>query len=149
MHTHRASCLVDADVDSVLAVVTDPALIEQWFPLPLRLFDHDGQPLQPGRTYRAKGKLGGRDLQVALAVEQADADGVKMTAEGPLAFGLDARCVAYGNRSKIEATITCRSGGGLSGKLFAAAAGPLLGPGSERALASIARMAASRQRSAA
>lgn len=131
----------------MLEVAADPQLIERWFPLPLRLDGHGDMPLQAGGMYRAKGRLAGRDLNASVHVEQADERRVRMIARGPLIVELDVRLSSQGpGRCVIDATVSCRSGGGIAGRVFETAAAPLLAPETKRALDSIAWFARDRAR---
>ena len=76
-------------------------------------------------------------------VHAADESGIALSASGPVAFDVDYRLSAAGcGGSEVRASVSVRSGGGLTGRLLAEATGALLTAGAlQAALGRIAKEA--------
>jgi len=76
-------------------------------------------------------------------VHEADESGIQLSASGPVAFDVDYRLSSAGcGGSEVHASVSVRSGGGLTGRLLAEATGALLTAGAlQAALGRIAKEA--------
>jgi Polyketide cyclase / dehydrase and lipid transport len=142
MAQFTARNFVDATPEQVLEVLTDPEEIRGWSPIAFEVDEFAGRRLHCGSVARVSGSLAGRRVGFDVAVHAADADGLELTAVGPIS--LDAR---YGvsrveGGSEVTASIVVRGGSGLAGRLLATATSALLGAGAlDLAAARIARAA--------
>ena len=143
MKTWTATTLVEAGPEAVLEVLTDPDAVARWAPLPFAVEDLDTPRLMTGSRARVSGRLAGRRVGFDVEVYEADLGRLALAADGPV--GLD---VAYdlsptGDRSEVRASISVRSGKGLTGRLMAEATNALLSAGAlTHAISRLAREAA-------
>ena len=132
----------DASPEQVLEVLTDPAAIATWSPVPFEVEDLDGLRLEAGSRARVSGSLAGVKAGFDVEVHAADTAGLKLSAEGPV--GLDVR---YGLRpapagSEVSATVSVKRSGGITARLIGKATEALLAAGAlESAASRIARAA--------
>ncbi len=129
MKTWTATATVDAGPEAVLDVLTDPDAVARWAPLPFDVEDLDTPRLMTGSRARVSGRLAGRRVGFDVEVYEADLERLALAADGPV--GLD---VAYdlsptGDRSEVRASISVRSGRGITGRLMAEATNALLSAG--------------------
>jgi hypothetical protein len=129
MAQFTARTIVNATPEQVLEVLTDPDEIRSWSPIPFEVEDIDGRRLDPGSVARVSGSLAGRRVGFDVAVHAADADGLELTAAGPIS--LDVRYVLerVEGGSEVTASIGVSSGSSLTGRLLAAATNALLKSG--------------------
>jgi hypothetical protein len=143
MKTWTATTIVDAGPEAVLEVLTDPDAVARWAPLPFDVDDLDTPRLMTGSRARVSGRLAGRRVGFDVEVYEADLERLALAADGPV--GLD---VAYdlsptGDRSEVRASISVRSGKGITGRLMAEATNALLSAGAlTHAISRLAREAA-------
>jgi len=143
MKTWTATTTVDAAPEAVLHVLTDPDAVARWAPLPFDVEDLDTPRLMTGSRARVSGRLAGRRVGFDVEVYEADLERLELAADGPI--GLD---VAYdlsgdGDRSEVRASISVRSGKGITGRLMAEATNALLSTGAlTHAISRLAREAA-------
>ena len=78
-----------------------------------------------------------------VEVHEADESGLALSASGPVALDVDYRLApAACGGSEVRASVSVRSGGGLTGRILAEATGALLSAGAlQAALARVARQA--------
>ena len=95
-------------------------------------------------TRRVSGRLAGRRVGFDVHVHEADETGIALSASGPVAFDVAYQLShATGGGSEVHASVSVRSGGGITGRLLAEATGALLSAGAlQAALGRIAREAA-------
>jgi Polyketide cyclase / dehydrase and lipid transport len=143
MRTWTATTTAEAGPDAVLEVLTDPGAAARWAPVPFDVDDLDGERLLTGSRARVSGRLAGRRVGFDIEVHEADETGLALSASGPVAFDVDYRLEpADSGRSEVRASVSVRSGGGLTGRLLAEATGALLTAGAlQAALGRIAREA--------
>jgi uncharacterized protein YndB with AHSA1/START domain len=143
MKTWTATTIVDAGPEAVLHVLTDPDAVARWAPLPFDVEDLDTPRLMTGSRARVSGRLAGRRVGFDVRVHEADENGIALSASGPVAFDVAYRLShAESGGSKVRASVSVRSGGGLTGRLLAEATGALLSAGAlDAALGRIAREA--------
>src|ERR1700722_6260171 len=142
MTQFTATSIVDATPEQVLEVLTDPKEIRSWSPIAFEVDEFGGSRLHCGSVARVSGSLAGRRVGFDVAVHAADADGLELSAVGPIS--LEAR---YGlsrveGGTEVIASIVVRGGSGLTGRLLATAASALLRAGAlDLAASRIARAA--------
>jgi hypothetical protein len=139
--SYTATIETRASADQVLAVLTDPQAIRSWSPVPFSL---EGclDELQAGTQTRVSGNLAGLRVGFDVEVHEADANGLRLSADGPVA--LDVR---YGLRpaatgSEVSATVSLKRAGGLTARVIGKATEALLAAGAlDSAATRIARAA--------
>ena len=143
MRTWTATTTAPAPAEAVLDVLTDPDAAARWAPVPFAVDDLDGDRLLAGSRARVSGRLAGRRVGFDVEVHEADETGIALSASGPVALDVDYRLApAHCGGSQVHASVSVRSGGGLSGRLLAEATGALLTAGAlQAALGRIAREA--------
>ena len=117
----------------MLDLLTDPDAASRWAPVPFDVDDLDGERLLAGSRARVSGKLAGRRVGFELEVHEADESGIQLSASGPVAFDVDYRLSRAGCGGEVHASVSVRSGGGLTGRLLAEATGALLTAGALQA----------------
>jgi hypothetical protein len=144
MRTWTATTTAAAHPEAVLEVLTDPDAAARWAPVPFDVDDLDGERLLAGSRARVSGKLAGRRVGFTVEVHEADERGVALSASGPVAFDVAYQLSpATCGGSQVHASVSVRSGGGLTGRLLAEATGALLTAGAlKAALGRIAHEAA-------
>jgi hypothetical protein len=131
-----------ASPERVLEVLTDPAAIRTWSPVPFEVSDLDGARLERGSKAHVSGSLGGLGVGFDVEVQAADTRRLELIASGPI--GLDVRydLAEIEEGSEVKASVTVRRGGGISGRIVAKATEALLAAGAlEGAAGRIARAA--------
>jgi Polyketide cyclase / dehydrase and lipid transport len=143
MKTWTATALVDAGPEAVLDVLTDPDAVARWAPLPFDVEDLDTPRLMTGSRARVSGRLAGRRVGFDVEVHEAEPRRLALEAHGPVgfdvAYDLSARC----GGSEVRASISVRSGKGITGRVLAEATNALLSAGAlTHALSRLTREAA-------
>lgn len=124
MRTWTARTTTGARTDDVLDALTDPAACRRWAPVP---FDVEGDldRLRAGTRTRVSGNLAGRRIGFDVEVHEADHNGLRLSARGPVHMD-----VAYELApGEISASVSVHSGGGLLGRVLAEATNGLLKAG--------------------
>jgi hypothetical protein len=126
-----ATTTTAASPAEVLEILTNPEAIHGWSPIPFDMEGLDGERLRAGSVARVSGSLGGFSVGLDVTVEAADDEHLEVTATGPIGVHARYDLVAdpAGEGSTINASISVRRGGGLSGRLIAKAAEALLHAG--------------------
>ena len=75
-----------ASAEQVMRVLTDPAEIRSWSPLPFEVNELDGETLATGSEARVSGSLAGLSVGFDVTVHAADEEGLRLTADGPVSF---------------------------------------------------------------
>ena len=133
-----------ATPEQVLQVLTDPAEIRAWSPIPFEVENLDGVRLQAGSIARVSGSLAGARVGFDVEVQAADAGGLQLTAQGPISIDVMYELEPVEQGSGVTASVGIRGGSGLTGRLLAKATGALLKGGALNAAAGrIARAAES------
>jgi hypothetical protein len=131
-----------ASTEQVLAVLTDPEAIRSWSPVPFEIDEEAGSALRTGTRTRVSGSLAGLKVGFDVHVHAADADGLRLSADGPVAFD-----VTYGLRpvetgSEVSASVSLGRSRGITARLIGKATEALLAAGAlESAANRIARAA--------
>jgi hypothetical protein len=137
-----ATARANATPGQVLQVLTYPEEIRRWSPVDFDLEDLEGRRLAPGARGRVTGRLAGVTVGFDVEVHTADEARLELSAEGPIA--LDVRYELSGDDSgaELNASVSLRRGGGLTGRLVANATAALLSAGAlDGAAGRIARVA--------
>ena len=144
MRTRTATTTAQARPEAVLDVLTDPDAAARWAPVSFDVDDLDGERLLAGSRAMVSGRLAGRTVGFEVRVHEADETGIALSADGPVAFDVAYQLSpATCGGSQVRASVSVRSGGGLTGRLLAEATGALLSAGAlNAALGRIAREAA-------
>ena len=142
MRTWTATTTVDAAPHAVLDVLTDPDAIARWAPLPFD-DDLDTPRLVTGSTARVSGRLAGRRVGFVVEVHQAAAERLSLAADGPVGLHVNYDVAETETGSEVHASVSVRSGKGLTGRLLAEATNALLSAGAlTHALSRLTREAA-------
>jgi uncharacterized protein YndB with AHSA1/START domain len=143
MKTWTATTTVDAGPEAVLDVLTDPDAVARWAPLPFDVEDLDTPRLMTGSRARVSGRLAGRRVGFDVEVHEAEAGRLALAADGPVGFDVAYDLAPSGGGSEVRASISVRSGKGLTGRLIAEATNALLSAGAlTHAISRIGREAA-------
>jgi uncharacterized protein YndB with AHSA1/START domain len=143
MKTWTATTTVDAGPEAVLDVLTDPDAVARWAPLPFDVEDLDTPRLMTGSRARVSGRLAGRRVGFDVEVHEAEAGRLALAADGPVGFDVAYDLAPSGGGSEVRASISVRSGRGLTGRLIAEATNALLSAGAlTHAISRIGREAA-------
>jgi hypothetical protein len=131
-----------ASPDQILDVLTDPDAIRDWAPIPFEVDDLHGRRLQRGSRARVSGGLAGLRLGFDVEVHAAGADGLELTASGPVGIDVRYELEPAGGGTEVSASVSVTGGGGLTGRIVSKATEALLSAGAlEGAAGRIARAA--------
>jgi hypothetical protein len=142
MRSYTATIETAAPPERVLAVLTDPEAIRDWAPVPFELDGMDEPALRAGSEARVSGSLAGVRVGFDVQVHAADSEGLRLSAEGPVALD-----VAYALRrlaagSEVSASVSVGRTRGLTARLVGKATEALLAAGAlEGATGRLARAA--------
>jgi hypothetical protein len=123
MRTWTATAPAAAHPAAVLDVLTDPDACARWAPVPFDV--ESGRRLRAGTRERVSGRLAGKRVGFDVEVHKADETGLALTASGPVDLDVDYRL----GGAQVEASISVKPRGGLTGRLLAEATGALLNAG--------------------
>ena len=125
--TARAS--VAGHPDEVLDLLTEPAAIRSWAPIPFEVTALDGDRLEAGSVARVSGGLAGRKVSFEVEVIEAGEGRLSLIASGPITLDVeyDVRPAAAG--SQVEASVAVSGASGLGGRLLGTATDALLAAG--------------------
>jgi len=129
MKTWTATTTVEADPAAVLDVLTDPDAVARWAPLPFDVDDLDTPRLMTGSRARVSGRLAGRRVGFDVEVHEAEPRRLSLAAHGPVGFDVAYDLAAHEGGSEVRASISVRSGKGITGRLLAEATNALLSAG--------------------
>jgi hypothetical protein len=143
MKTWTATTTVDAGLDAVLDVLTDPDALARWAPLPFDVEDLDTPRLMAGSRARVSGSLAGRRVGFEVEVHEADPGRLTLVATGPIDLDVAYDMSPTNAGSEVRASVRVRRGRGLTGRLLAEATNALLSAGAlTHAVSRLAREAA-------
>lgn len=155
MRTWTATATAEAHPEAILHVLTDPDAASRWAPVPFDVEDDRrvpsgnpservaGRRLKAGSRARVSGRLAGRRVGFEVEVHAADANGLALTATGPVEFDVDYRLAPTTAGAEVHASISVRPRRGLTGRLLAEATSALLNAGAlNHALSRLTREAA-------
>ncbi|HYH90705.1 MAG TPA: SRPBCC family protein [Solirubrobacteraceae bacterium] len=129
MKTWTATTTVEADPAAVLDVLTDPDAVARWAPLPFDVDDLDTPRLMTGSRARVSGRLAGRRVGFDVEVHEAEPRRLSLAAHGPVGFDVAYDLAVHEGGSEVRASISVRSGKGITGRLLAEATNALLSAG--------------------
>jgi hypothetical protein len=139
MRTWTTQATVTGLPDEVLGLLTEPAAIARWTPVPFELIDLDTDRLVTGSRARVRGRLAGRTLEFEVEVLAADDERLALVATGPISIDVEYELGPAAAGSKLRASVSVR-GSGLIGRVLAQAADALLAAGAlDVAVSRIAR----------
>lgn len=137
----------NATPEQLLEALTHPDEIRRWSPVDFDLEELEGRRLAAGARGRVTGRLAGVTVEFELEVHTADEARLELSADGPVGF--DVRYELSGDDTdgaELNAWVSMRRGGGITGRLVANATAALLSAGAlEGAAGRIARVAESGQ----
>jgi hypothetical protein len=143
MRTYTATTVAPVRPEAVLDVLTDPEAIAVWAPVPFSVDDLSHPRLAEGSRARVSGRLAGQEIRFDVEVHQADADGLTLSAHGPVALDVAYEVRASETGSHVSASVAVLPRRGLRARLFAEATGAMLASGAlQLALGRIAVRAA-------
>jgi hypothetical protein len=142
MSEWTATARANATPGRVLQVLTLPEEIRRWSPVDFDLDDLAGGRLAAGSRGRVTGRLAGVRVGFDVEVHAADEARLELSAEGPVALDVRYELSAHDAGAALNATVSVRDGGGLTGRLVANATAAILSAGAlEDAARRIARHA--------
>jgi uncharacterized protein YndB with AHSA1/START domain len=132
----------DASPEQVLEVLTDPGCIAAWSPVPFEVEDLEGLRLETGSRARVTGSLAGMKVGFDVEVHAADADGLELTASGPISLDVFYDLAPAERGTEVTASVALRKSGGIAGRVISKATQALLAAGAlDGAAGRIARAA--------
>jgi hypothetical protein len=132
----------NASPEQVLEVLTDPDAIRLWSPIDFEVEDLAGPRLSAGDVTRVTGRVAGFSVGFDVEIHAAGADGIELSAQGPIGIDVRYELTPSDGGSEVTATIGLRGGGGITGRLISKATAALLSAGAlDGAARSIARAA--------
>ena len=137
MKTWTSETWVPGAPEHVLELLTEPAAIARWAPIPFELLDLDGERLLAGTRARVSGALAGRRLEFDVEIHEADDERLSLVAHGPVSIGAEYLLAPADGGSDIRAAVSI-SGHGLLDGTLARAFEAVLAAGALRA--SVARI---------
>jgi Polyketide cyclase / dehydrase and lipid transport len=139
-----ATARANATPCEVLRVLTHPESIRRWSPVEFDLDELSGRRLAAGTRGRVTGRVAGVTVGFDVEVHAADEARLELSAEGPVAFDVRYELMPHEAGSSLNASVTVRRGGGITGRLVEKATAALLSAGAlEGAAGRIARAAES------
>jgi hypothetical protein len=145
-----ATARANATPCEVLRVLTHPESIRRWSPVDFDLDELSGRRLAAGTRGRVTGRVAGVTVGFDVEVHAADEARLELSAEGPVAFDVRYELMPHEAGSSLNASVTVRRGGGITGRLVEKATAALLSAGAlEGAAGRIARAAESQSAAAA
>jgi hypothetical protein len=144
MARYTTNITANATPEQLLRVLTDPDEIRDWSPIPFEVEDLDGVRLAAGSQARVSGSLAGMRVGFDVRVHAAGADGLELTAQGPIGFDVRYGLTPRDDGSEVTASVALHRGGGLTARLLGKATEALLGAGAlDSAASRVARAAES------
>ena len=137
-----ATPTANATPEQILEVLTHPEEIRRWSPVDFDLDDLDGSRLAAGTRARVTGKVAGVRVGFDVEVHAADNQVLELTADGPVGLDVRYELAPRDAGSELQASVSLRRGGGITGRLVANATAALLAAGAlDGAAGRIARAA--------
>ena len=129
MANWTATTTANATPEQLLEVLTHPDEIRRWSPVDFDLDDLVDARLTASTRTRVTGRLAGVRVGFDVEVRNAGEDRLELTADGPI--GLDVRydLVPSEDGAELNASVSLRRGGGITGRLVANATAALLSGG--------------------
>jgi hypothetical protein len=129
MRTYTATTTSTARPEAVLDVLTDPHAVARWAPVEFYVDDLTHPRLSRGSRARVSGRLAGQEIGFDVEVHQADAAGLSLSADGPVALDVAYQLRAADTGSEVSASIAVLPRRGLRARLLAEATAAVLAGG--------------------
>ena len=129
MPSYDTTCTTAASPASVMAVLTDPAAIRDWSPVPFEVEGCGTDALRAGMRTRVKGSLAGFDVGFDVHVRDAADDLLRIGASGPIDLDVTYRLRPVAGGSEIAARVDMRRPSGLASRVISKATETLLAAG--------------------
>jgi Polyketide cyclase / dehydrase and lipid transport len=127
MSQWTASTTANATPEQLLEVLTRPEKIQDWAPVDFDL--EDWRRLSTGTRTRVTGRLAGMPVEFDVEVHRADEDGLRLSAQGPIGLDVRYELAPVSTGAELNASVSVRAGGGLTGRLVTKATQALLSAG--------------------
>lgn len=88
MCTYETDRVVPGDPAAVLDLLTDPAQIPCWAPVPFELLELKGHRLVSGSRARVRGRLAGHRVEFDVNVTESDDQRFALVASGPVSMSV-------------------------------------------------------------
>ena len=125
-------------------MLTHPEEIRRWSPVDFDVDELSGRRLAAGTRGRVTGRVAGVTVGFDLEVHAADEARLELSAEGPVAFDVRYELMPHEAGAALNASVTVRRGGGITGRLVEKATAAMLSAGAlEGAAGRIVRAAES------
>jgi hypothetical protein len=145
-----ATARANATPCEVLQVLTHPEEIRRWSPVDFDLDELDGRRLAAGTRGRVTGRVAGVSVGFDVEIHAADEARLELSAQGPVALDVRYELMRAEAGAELNASVSMRRGGGLTGRLVEKATAALLSAGAlEGAAGRIVRVAESQSSAAA
>jgi hypothetical protein len=127
MSQWTASTTANATPEQLLEVLTRPEKIQDWAPVDFDL--EDWRRLSKGTRTRVTGRLAGMPVEFDVEVHRADEDCLRLSAQGPIGLDVRYELAPVSTGAELNASVSVRAGGGLTGRLVTKATQALLSAG--------------------
>jgi Polyketide cyclase / dehydrase and lipid transport len=127
MSNWTATTTANATPEQLLDVLTRPEKIQDWAPVDFDL--EDWRRLSTGTRTRVTGRLAGMPVEFDVEVHRADEEGLRLSAEGPIGLDVRYELAPVSTGAELNASVSLRVGGGLTGRLVTKATQALLSAG--------------------
>jgi Polyketide cyclase / dehydrase and lipid transport len=127
MSNWTATTTANATPEQLLDVLTRPEKIQSWAPVDFDL--EDWRRLSTGTRTRVSGRLAGVPVEFDVEVHRVDEDGLRLSAEGPIGLDVRYELARVSTGAELNASVSLRAGGGLTGRLVTKATQALLSAG--------------------
>jgi hypothetical protein len=126
--SYTATIETRASADQVLAVLTDPRAIRSWSPVPFSL-EGPEEELQAGTQTRVRGNLAGLRVGFDVEVHEVGCNGLRLSADGPVALDVRYGLRAAPTGSEVSATVSLKRSRGLTARVIGKATEAMLAAG--------------------
>jgi Polyketide cyclase / dehydrase and lipid transport len=133
MRTYTATTTSTARPEAVLEVLTDPTAVARWAPVEFSVDDLTDRRLARGSRARVSGRLAGQEIGFDVEVHRADAAGLALSANGPVALDVAYELREADAGSEVSASIAVLPRRGLRARLLAEATAAVLAGGALQA----------------
>jgi hypothetical protein len=127
MSNWTATTIANATPEQLLDVLTRPDKIQDWSPVDFDL--EDWRRLSTGTRTRVTGRLAGMPVEFDVEVHRADEAGLRLSADGPIGLDVRYELAPASSGAELNASVSLRAGGGLTGRLVTKATQALLSAG--------------------
>lgn len=127
MSNWTATTTANATPEQLLDVLTRPEKIQDWAPVDFDL--EDWRRLSTGTRTRVTGRLAGMPVEFDVEVHRADEAGLRLSADGPIGLDVRYELAPVSTGAELNASVSLRAGGGLTGRLVTKATQALLSAG--------------------